>query len=123
MLFVTYFSVPYITIPSPVVTRWNSVCITLDALVKLKKVITTAQRSYRNGDKLQQDIWQSLPDASMYMVYESLLPVLKAVKEHSEKFSGQKYPTISLIVPGLFKIIKTIEKVYLTFCNLYFKYL
>lgn len=78
----------------------------------MKKLLLAARRFYSgSNDKLKQQLFKAMPTESMFDVYKFILPVLKLIKDQSEMLCGEKYPTIGLVVPGIFKIRKAIEKV------------
>jgi len=113
-MFKYFFPVNYVKIPPPVTTRWNSICSTLDSMVRLKDVFCSFRdrdHVIAKNDKVVPNLVEVMPPDICYYVYENLLPILKSVEKHSEILSSEKVPTICDVIPAIFRINQKIGHV------------
>jgi len=69
------------------------------------------RHSQETQDKLIIELVKVIPSKVSYYIYETLLPVLKAVEKQSELLSREKVTTITDVIPALFAIQKKIDEV------------
>lgn len=97
---------PELTLKNDVATRWNSVYIMIERLVTVKEALSLTLAnlvSEKAPENLSGCEWATLSD---------LLLVLKPFLQLTEEFSGEKYITMSTIIPlirGLQKTLRNID--------------
>lgn len=84
-------NVPELKIKQDVPTRWNSVYIMIERLLTIKQPLTLALADLeRAPENLSGSEWLILKD---------IVPILKPALELTKLLSGEKYVTMSIIVP------------------------
>ena len=90
--------------PASVVTRWNSVSMTLEVLLKMRTVFEALRGEMAAGDPLLRDLIDKIPSEFQFLIYEELTPVLLQIRQESDRLSGDKYPTSPEVCPSLYRI-------------------
>lgn len=79
----------YAKIISPVATRWNSRCMMISSIIRLKKVLVSLR------DKPEQNLLTDLiPGDATFSVLEAILPILEVMRNVSERCSAEDKPVI-----------------------------
>lgn len=102
--------------PPSVATRWNSLALGLEAMLKMKDAfrhIKETQRPQKANDVIDKFL-QRIPLESEMHILDIMVPVLTVIRLESDKLSADKTPTAQLVMPSLFNIAKAIENV--SFC-------
>jgi len=76
----------------PVLTRWNSNCMMLDSILKLRPALVICQES---TDDVRKELPLLFPDESEFELIKAVLPFLKECKRISERWSADKSVTIA----------------------------
>jgi hypothetical protein len=99
-----------IKITQPVSTRWNSNCMMLESLVKMKPALENIAIDPSARDELAQFI----PDAYEFEMIQKLWKYLRHLKKYSEKWSSEKNVSIAGLLTDLYAIkiltVKLIQK-------------
>ncbi|XP_046666815.1 E3 SUMO-protein ligase ZBED1-like [Homalodisca vitripennis] len=105
-------NLPVVCVVQDVATRWNSSLMMLERLLKLKLPLTVALASLTDAEERNLD-------ADEWIIIEETIPVLKPALSMTEKLSGEQYPTMSLIVPLIRGLQKSLQKKshYYSNCN------
>lgn len=82
---------PLLKLKQDVSTRWNSCLLMLEKLVALKEPITCVMMSLKDGPIL------ILP--SEWEIIEDIIPLLSPFNLMTIELSGEKYPTLSMVIP------------------------
>jgi hypothetical protein len=98
MFFIFLLSENFVKIIAPVCTRWNSICMMLESIVRMKRVLINVR------EKRINDLHTLIPEDSDFIVYEAVLPVLQMIRKQSELLSAEVTPTCHLGIPALFYI-------------------
>lgn len=84
-------NMPVLKLKQDVETRWNSVSIMFARLCEVKAPLTVALSEIDNApESLENTEWKVLVDC---------VAVLKNIEEITEQLSGEKYPTMGLVIP------------------------
>eukprot|EP00102_Acyrthosiphon_pisum_P014611 XP_008184752.1 PREDICTED: zinc finger BED domain-containing protein 1-like [Acyrthosiphon pisum] len=95
---------PELKVKQDVSTRWNSCLIMIERLIEIKNPISAAMSSLRRAPNfLTATEWDLIADCA---------PILKPFEHMTSELSGEKYPTLSLVIPlirGLQYTVKNIK--------------
>ncbi|XP_060847297.1 E3 SUMO-protein ligase ZBED1-like [Rhopalosiphum padi] len=95
---------PELKVKQDVSTRWNSCLIMVERLIEIKNPISAAMSSLRRAPNcLTATEWDLIADCA---------PILKPFEHMTSELSGEKYPTLSLVIPlirGLQYTVKNIK--------------
>jgi len=113
------FAVPFLKLPPPVSTRWNSIAMTIEAILRMKTLFEHIRDDYQPRDIYQSkdtnktilELKAAVPSEESFKVYKFIHPVLMSIKQQSEMLSGDKQPTSPKVIPCLYKIDCVIAKV------------
>ena len=112
--FFSLFSVPFVSIPPPAVTRWNTICLTLEVVVRLKRLLKHVKEMRTNRDEIVEQLQMKIPSDLQIEFYELILPILQKFMEVSKAVSQEKVPTIHLVVTAIGNLTGRIRKVITT---------
>lgn len=95
-------NLPPLVLIQDVSTRWNSELMMLERLLEVKVPLSVALASLTNAPKnLEAEEW---------VIVKEAVAVLKPLHAITEKLSGELYPTMSLCVPLIRGLQRTIKK-------------
>jgi len=92
------FSVPFVRIIQPVVTRWNSVVMCMKTVVR----ITPALKKLREEDL--SNFEGLIPSDRELDSFAQMINPLLMIKQTSEQLEAEKKPTIHLVLPLMVKL-------------------
>jgi hypothetical protein len=93
---------PVLALVQDVATRWNSELMMLERLLELKLPVTVALASLTNAERnLESEEWNAI---------QEVIAIFKPVLSVTEKLSGELYPTMSLVVPIIRGLQKSLQK-------------
>lgn len=95
-------NLPLLALIQDISTRWNSELSMLERLLELRVPITVTLASLENAARNL--------DLEEWTVVQEVIPVLKPLLLMTEKLSGELYPTMSLIVPLIRGLQKSLKK-------------
>jgi hypothetical protein len=95
-----------IKITQPVSTRWNSNCMMLDSLVKMK----VALQAISIDNQAREDLVKLIPTNYQFGVIKYLCKYLTELKKYSEKWSSEKNVSIAGVLSDLYAIKMYTEK-------------
>jgi len=75
----------------PVLTRWNSNCMMLESILKMRPGLVICQDS----DDVREELRSLFPDESEFEFIKAVLPFLKECKRNSERWSADKSVTVA----------------------------
>lgn len=84
-------NLPQLKIKQDVQTRWNSTLIMVERLVLIKSSLAATLAELPTAPR-------SL-DATEWEIIGDVIPLLKPLETMAVELSGEKYPTISMVVP------------------------
>lgn len=90
-------NIPHIKIITPVSTRWNSNCMMLESILKMKDALVAVREG---GNASLQDV---IPSDKDFSLMEVLVPVLKSMRTLSESFSKDSEPVLHSVLVGLYR--------------------
>lgn len=94
-------SVDYAKIIQPVKTRWNSMCLTMRSIVRLKPaLLKIVSEGDRDSDVVRRLV-KATPSESQFQVLEALVPKLEVIRSLSERLTADKRPSIHLVLMSL----------------------
>uniref|UniRef100_A0A8D8X7K5 Zinc finger BED domain-containing protein 1 n=1 Tax=Cacopsylla melanoneura TaxID=428564 RepID=A0A8D8X7K5_9HEMI len=84
-------NLPVLKLKQDIETRWNSVAIMFDRLIKTRRPLTMAMAELPNTPEvLSHDDWAILEDS---------VELLQVFVQATEQLSGEKYPTLAMVIP------------------------
>jgi hypothetical protein len=89
-----------IKITQPVTTRWNSNCMMLESLEKMK----VALLAIRIDDHAKEHLRDLMPDPHQFEVIKYLCRFLKKLRNFSEQWSSEKHVSIAGVLGDLYSI-------------------
>lgn len=84
-------SLPDLKLKQDVSTRWNSSLLMLERLVTLKEPLTCVMMSLKDGPTML------LP--MEWRIIEDIIPLLTPFNLMTTELSGEKYPTLAMVIP------------------------
>ena len=94
--------VHYCKMIQPVDTRWNSCLMMMKSVLQLRPALEAIKDStHKSTDTRLQDL---IPEVEDFVYLETLIPILSKFEAVSEALSGEKYPTICMVIMKLFFI-------------------
>ncbi|KAL5246419.1 hypothetical protein ACI65C_013827 [Semiaphis heraclei] len=94
---------PELKVKQDVSTRWNSCLIMVERLIEIKNPISAAMSSLRRAPNcLTATEWDLIADCA---------PILKPFEHMTSEFSGEKYPTLSLVIPLIRGLQYTVKNI------------
>lgn len=80
-------------------TRWNALYFCIESIVSLRKALATI----RDND-MGSDLAKLIPSERQFNSLQELLGPLQEIREMSEYFSADQFPTIHMVIPKLHKL-------------------
>jgi len=94
---------PELKVKQDVSTRWNSTLNMIERLIQIKNPLSAAISSLRRAPNcLTSNEWDIITDCA---------PILKPFESLTIELSGEKYPTLSLVIPLVRGLQYTVRKV------------
>ncbi|KAE9542433.1 hypothetical protein AGLY_003294 [Aphis glycines] len=94
---------PELKVKQDVCTRWNSSLNMIERLIQIKNPLSAAMSSLRRAPNcLTSNEWDIITDCA---------PILKPFESLTIELSGEKYPTLSLVIPLVRGLQYTVRKV------------
>lgn len=94
---------PELKVKQDVSTRWNSSLNMIERLIQIKNPLSAAMSSLRRAPNcLTSNEWDIITDCA---------PILKPFESLTIELSGEKYPTLSLVIPLVRGLQYTVRKV------------
>ena len=84
-------------ITQPVTTRWNSNCMMLESLVRMKPAL----EQILIDPNVRKELQDLIPHDFEFVIIEKLFKILRVLKEYSEKWSSEKNVSISSVLSDL----------------------
>ena len=112
--------VSYKKIITPAPTRWNSRCMMLESILYLRRPLTyirdspdpDMRRNFLAKASDERDSGMIIPEDDEFDQLEKyILPVLKVAQKVSTYFQGQNYPTSSMALVHLNRMLVTLDKI------------
>jgi len=91
-------NIPFIKIVQPVATRWNSITLCIESVLKIKEALQAIR------DDSDEDFTGKIPTELQFKQLTDLLPILQRIKTATEILEQEKKPTLHLIIPTLLRI-------------------
>ncbi|XP_022172647.1 zinc finger BED domain-containing protein 1-like [Myzus persicae] len=101
--FQKHMGLPELKVKQDVSTRWNSCLIMVERLIEIKNPISAAMSSLRRAPNcLTATEWDLIADCA---------PILKPFEHMTSELSGEKYPTLSLVIPLIRDLQYTVKNI------------
>lgn len=96
--------IPYVKVITPCATRWNSNCMMIGSILRLKVALVSI-RERADGNVLQEVI----PTSDQFCLLEVLHPVLKVMETFSESLSKDSKPFMQGILISLHNVLSFLK--------------
>jgi hypothetical protein len=117
--------IEYKKIWKPNVTRWNSLCRTIEAITELAPAFS---KLFGSGE-ITGDFQDKLPTEATLTALKQMLKPLQLIKDWTAELQAENRPTAQLVIPALVQLcnltktpvyrVKTTSKTTQTFCKLF----
>ncbi len=95
--------IQYIKIITPAATRWNSNCMMVQSVLRLRPALESLREK-------EDDLADLIPNSQHFNILEDLLSIMLAVKELSEFLSSDKKTTSDMTLVALYNFIIYLRK-------------
>jgi len=94
-------SVDYAKIIQPVKTRWNSMCMTMRSILRLKPALLKIVNEGDRDSDIVKKLVKATPSEPQFQILEALVPKLEIIRSMSERLTSDKKPSIHLVMMSL----------------------
>lgn len=118
-------NISYKKIIQPVKTRWNSMAMTMESILKLREALQRIEKSGDRDSSTVKKLVKAIPTTAQFEALEALAPHLDRIKMFSERLTADKKPTIHLVISVLvsFQAMKSTNTVADNFLKAFQNYL
>ncbi|XP_065652684.1 uncharacterized protein LOC136079947 [Hydra vulgaris] len=91
----------FVKIITPVKTRWNSIFMMLESIVKMRRILSSIREIPGKDDTKLASV---IPSENDFNLYDEILPILRRVAEISECLSADKEVSIDLVISNIYTL-------------------
>ena len=94
-------SLTVVKVIAPVKTRWNSVYIMLDSIMRMRKILSYIRDN--PGNDIGRKLAESVPTELEFNLYDEILPILRRIYDNSS-LSADKKVCIHKVIAHIYGI-------------------
>ena len=95
-------SLKVVKVIAPVKTRWNSVYMMLDSIMRMRKILSSIRDNPRND--IDRKLAESVPTEEEFNLYDEILLILRRICDNSESLSADKKVCIHKVIAHIYGI-------------------